>query len=120
MNIPYLLSSKGPNYQRGILITSVGAIEVHLEKTRHWKVTKMALFLHDNVPSHRVISNQKMLAYPGFHSLDHPANYNHLAPSVYQLIPEIKSTYKILSIFVRHGCHFCRVDLYGRTNFLIY
>jgi len=44
------LSSKRLNYQRGVLLISVGATEGHFEGKRRGKVTKGVLFLHENSP----------------------------------------------------------------------
>jgi len=56
------LSSKGPNYQRAILLISAGAIEGHFEGKRRGKVTKGVLFLHDNALAHRAFATQKKMA----------------------------------------------------------
>jgi len=63
-----------PNYQRGVLLVSAGAIEGHFEgKTpRGGKLTKGVLFFHDNAPAHWTLATQKKLAYLGFQCLDHP------------------------------------------------
>ena len=81
------------------------------------KVTKMVLFLHDNVPTHRAFAHQKKLAYLGFQCLDHPPYSPDLAPSDYHLFPGLKKTIKRSSFFVRRGRHCCRGDLVGRTTF---
>jgi len=48
-----LIIFQGPNFQRGVLLISAGAIEGHFEgKT---KVTKVVLFLHDSAPAHRTL-----------------------------------------------------------------
>ena len=80
------------NYQREVLLTSAGAIEGHFEgKTpSRGKVTKGALFLHDNAPAHRALATQKKLAYLGFQCLDHPPYSPDLAPSDYHLFPGLK------------------------------
>ena len=89
-----LLSSKGPNYQRGVLLIFYGAIEGHLKEKRRWKVTKAVLFLHDNVPAHRALATQDKLAYLGFHCLDHPPYSPDLAPSDYHLFPGLQKQLK--------------------------
>jgi hypothetical protein len=89
MHLPCRLSSKGLNTQRGVLVISVGAIKRILERKRHSKFTKLVFFFHDNAPSHRAVSSQKMLAYLSFHYVNDPAYYPDLAPSVHQVIPEL-------------------------------
>jgi len=93
---PHSLSSKGPNYQRGVLLISAGAIEGHFEgKTpRGGKVTKGVLFLHDNAPAYRALATPKKLAYLGFQCLDHPPYSPDLAPSDYHLFPGLKTQLK--------------------------
>ena len=114
---PHWLSSKGPNYQRGVLLISAGAIEGHFKGKRRGKFTKAVLFLHDNSPAHRALATQKKLAYLGFQCLDHPPYSPHLAPSDYHLFPGLKKTIESSPILVRRGGHCCRGDLVGRTTF---
>ena len=90
------LSSKGTNYQRGVLLISAGAIEGHFEgKTpRGEKVAKGVLFSHDNAPAHRALATRKKLAYLGFQCLDHPPYSPDLATSDYHLFPGLKKQLK--------------------------
>jgi len=87
-----------------------------LKEKRHGKVTKGVLFLHDNASAHRELATQKKLAYLVFQCLDHPPYSPDLAPSNYNLFPELK-TNKRSAFFFRRGGHCCRGDLVGRTNF---
>jgi len=84
---PHWLSSKGPNYQRGVLLISSGATDGHFEGERRGKFSKGVLFLHDNTPAHRALATQKKMAYLGFQCLDHPPYSPDLAPSDYHLFP---------------------------------
>ena len=68
----FSLSSKGPNYQRGVLFISAGAIEEHFEEKMPPEVHQGVLFLHNNAPVHWALATQKKLAYLGFQCLDHP------------------------------------------------
>jgi len=45
---PHWLSSKGLNYQRGVLLILAGAIEGHFEGKRPRECHQGVLFLHDN------------------------------------------------------------------------
>jgi hypothetical protein len=92
---PHRLSSKGPNYQRGVLLISDGAIEGHFEGKTPRKFTKGALFLHDNAPAHRALATQKKMAFLGFQCLDHPPYSLDLAPSDYHLFPGLKKQLKV-------------------------
>ena len=87
---PHWLSSKGPNYQRGVLLISAGATEGHFEgkTSRGGKLTEGILFLH------RVLAAQKKLAYLGFQCLNHPPYSPDLAPSDYHLFPWLKKQLK--------------------------
>ena len=84
---PHWLSFKGPNYQRGVLLTSAGTIEGHLKEKHRCKISKVVLFLHDNAPAHRTLATQKVLAYQGFQCLNYPLYSPDLAPSDYHLFP---------------------------------
>jgi len=88
------LSSKGPNYQHGVLLISAGAIEGHFEGNTLREVTKGVLFLHDIAPAHQALATQKKLAYLDFHCLDHPPYSPDLAPSDYHLFPGLKKQLK--------------------------
>ena len=84
--------SKGPNYQREVLLISSGAIEGHLEgKTPlGGKVTKGVLLAHDNAPVDRALATQKKMAYLGFQCLDHPHSSPDLGQPDYHLFPGLK------------------------------
>ena len=58
-----------------------------LKEKRRGKLTKWVLFLHDNIPGHRVLATQKKLAYLGFQCLNHPPYSPDLASSDYHLFP---------------------------------
>ena len=88
------LSSKGPNYQCGVLLISAGAIEGHFGGKTPQQVTKGVLFLHDNNPAHRALATQKKLAYLGFQCLDRPPYSPDLALLDYHLYPGLKKQLK--------------------------
>jgi len=56
-----------------------------LKEKRRGKVTKGALFLHDNAPAHRALATQKKLAHLDFHCLDHPLYSPDPGPTDYHL-----------------------------------
>ena len=60
----------------------------------HRKVTKGALFLHNNARAHWALATQKKLAYLGFQCLDHSPYSPDLAPSHYHLFPGLKKQLK--------------------------
>ena len=94
---PHWLSSKGSNYQRGVLVISAGAIERYFEGKTPREVHQGILFVHDNAPAHRALATQKKLAYLGSQCLDHPPYSNDLALSHYHLFPGLKK-----QVIVRH------------------
>jgi len=85
------LSSKGPNYQRGLLLISSGATEGYLKEKRREVFTKGFLLLHHNTPAHGALATQKKVAYLGFQCLDYPPCSPDLAPSDYHLFPGLKN-----------------------------
>ena len=118
---PPWLSSKGPNYQRGVLLISAVQLKDILKEKCRGKFTKGVLFLHDNALAHRALATQMNLAYLGFQCLDHPPYSPDLAPSDYHLFPGLKKkTIERSPFFVRRGGHCCRGDLVGRTNFWVF
>ena len=46
---------QGPNYQLGVLLISVGAIEGHYEGKTLRKIHQRSLVLHDNAPAYRTL-----------------------------------------------------------------
>jgi len=108
----HLLYSKGPNYQRGVLLISAGVIE-GLLKEKRGKFT----FLYNNAPAHPALAAKKKLAYLGFQYLDHPPYFPDLTPSDYHLFLGLKKTIAGSPLFVRCGDHCYHGDLVGRTKF---
>ena len=112
-----LFSSKGPNYQRGVLLISVGAIEGHLKEKCRGKVAKGVLFLHDNTPAHRDLQPRRnrptwasifFIAHPILRIWPHRTTTCSL---------DWKKTIESLPFFFRRGGNCCRGDLVGRTTF---
>ena len=69
------LSSKEPNYQRGVLLISAGAIEGHFGGK-----TPQEVHQDDNAPGHRALATHKEMALLGFQCLDHPTYSPDLSP----------------------------------------
>ena len=61
---------------------------------RRGMFTKVALFLHDNIPAHRALATQNKLAYLDFQCLDHPPYSPDLAPTDYHLFLGLKKQLK--------------------------
>jgi len=89
------LSSKGPNYQRGVLLISAGAIEGHFEGKTPRKGHQEALVLAPQCLGSPGTCSPEKLAYLGFQCLDHPPYSPDLAPSDYHLFPGLKNNRKI-------------------------
>jgi len=88
------LSSKGPNYQREVLLISLGATEGRLKEKRSGKFAKGVLFLHDNAPAYQALTTPKKLAYLSFQCLDRPPYSPDLATSEYHLFSGLKKQLK--------------------------
>jgi hypothetical protein len=93
---PRRLSSKGPNYQREVILISAGLVQLKeiLKVKRCGQVTKEVLFLHDDVPADWELATRKKLAYLSFQYLDHPSYCPDLTPSVYHLFSGLKKQLK--------------------------
>jgi len=96
---------KGQTINAGYYSSLLVQLEDILKETPHGKVTKGALFLHDNTPAHRAHATEKKLAYMGFHCLDHPPHSPDLAPLDYHLFPGLKKTIERSLFFTRRGGH---------------
>jgi len=83
-----------PNYQRGVLLISAGAIEGHFEGKTPRESYQACLVLARQCSAHRAHATQKKLAYVGFQCLDHPHSSPDLAPSDYHLFAGLKKQLK--------------------------
>ena len=92
---PHWLSFKGPNYQRGVILISAGAIEGYFEGKTPREDSQGGLFLSQQCSGSPALATQKKLAYLGFQCLDHPTYSPDLAPSDYHLFPGLKKQLKI-------------------------
>jgi hypothetical protein len=82
-----LIIFQRPNYQRGVLLISAGAIEGHFEGKTPREDHQGGLV---HAPAHRALATQKKLAYLGYRCLDYPPYSPDLAPSDYHLFPGLK------------------------------
>jgi len=114
---PHWLSSKWPNYQRGVLLISAGAIEEHFEGKRGGNITKGVLFLHDNAPAHWALA----IGLPELPMSWSPTLFSGSGPVGLPPVPWTeKRTIEMSPFFVRRWGHCCRGDLVGRTTFWIF
>jgi hypothetical protein len=65
-----------------------------LKENLRGKVTKIVLFLHDNVPPHCAHAVQKKQDYMGFRCLNYPPSSPDLALLNYHLVPGFKNQLK--------------------------
>jgi len=115
---PHWLSSKGPNYQRGVLLISAGATERHFDGKRLREVHQVCLVLVRQCPGSPGTYNPEETGLPGLPvCLDHPPYSSDLAPSDYHLFPGLKKTIESSPFFFRRGGPRCRGDLVERTKF---
>ena len=117
---PHWLSSKGPKYQRGVLLISAGAIEGHFEGKPPREVTKEVLFLHDNASAHRGTCNLEETSLPGIPVSWSPTLFSGSVPVGLPPVPWTEKTIAMSPFLVRRRSQNSREDLVGRTNFWIF
>jgi len=95
MATSYWLSSKRPNYQRGVLLISAGATEGHFEGKMLWEGHQGGgLVLAWQCPGSPGTCNTDETGLPGLPCLDHPPNSLDLALLDYHLFPGLKKQLK--------------------------
>ena len=87
---PHWLSYKGPNYQRGVLLISPGAIEGQFEGKTPREVHQGGLVLVRQCPGSPGTCNPEETGLPGLPCLDRPPHSPDLALSEYRLFPGLK------------------------------
>jgi len=92
-NLHHWLSSKSPNYQRGVLLICWCNWRTFWRKKAAGSSPRWSCSCTTN-PAHWAIASQKKLAYLGFQFIDHPPYSPDLAPSNYHLIPGLKKQLK--------------------------
>jgi len=111
---PHWLSSKSPNYQRGVLLIYAGAIEGHSE----WKTPQQGgLVLARKCPGSPGTCNPEATGLPGLLTSWSPTLFSGTGPVGLPPVPWTDKTFEMLPFFVRRGGHCCRGDLVGRTTF---
>jgi len=91
-----------------------------LKEKHRGKVTKGALFLHNNALAHWPLATQKKVAYLGFQCLDHPPYSSRSGPIGLPPAPWTEKTIERSPFFFRRGGHCCRGDLTGQTTFCFF
>ena len=114
------LSSKGPNYQRGVLLISAGAIEGHFEGKTPRERHQGGLVLARQFPGSPGPCNPEETDIPGLPMSWSPTLFSWSGPVG---LPFVLWTEKVIArspFFLRRGGHCCRGDLHGRTTFWIF
>jgi len=116
---PHWLSSKGPNYQHGVLLISAGATEGYLEGKMPWEGHQGDLVLARQRPSSLGSCNPEETGLPGLPMSWSPTLFSGSGPNGLPPVPWTEKTIERLPFFVRHGGHCRRGDLVGQTTFWI-
>ena len=113
------LSSKGPNYQRGVLLISAGAFEGHFEGKTQWEFHQGFLVHAPKFLASLGTCNPEETDPSGPPVSWSPTYPPDVAPSDYHLFLGLKEKIGSSPFFVRRGICSCRGDLVGRTTFWI-
>jgi len=111
---PHCLSSKGPNYQRGVLLISDGAIEGHFERKTRREVHQGGLFLARQCPGSQGTCNPEETGLPGLPMSCSPTLFSGSGPV---LFPGLKKKIDSSPFYFRRGDLCCHGNLVGRTTF---
>ena len=114
---PHWLSLKEPNYQRGVLLISAGAIEGYFEGKTPRESHQRGLVLA------RQCVGSPGTCNPGETRLPMswlPTIFSGSGPIGLPPVPCTKKTIERSPFIVGRGSHFCRRDLFGRTTFWIF
>jgi histone-lysine N-methyltransferase SETMAR len=76
-------------------------LRIAVKEKRRGKLTQVPLLLHDNAPAHRSQLGQAAVLECGFEEMLHPLYSPDLAPSDYDLFPNLKKTPARTEIFNR-------------------
>jgi len=114
------LSSKGPNYQRRVLLISVGANEGHFEGKAPREVHKGGLVLARQCPGSPGTCNPEKTGLPGLPVSWSPTLFSGSGPVALPPVPWTEKTIERSPFFVRRGGHCCRGDMVGRKIFWIF
>jgi len=113
---PHWVSSKGPNYQRGVLFISAGAIEGYFEGKTPREGHEGGLVLARQCPDSPGTCNTEQTGLPGLPVSWSPTLFSGSNPFGLPPVPWTEKTTERSPFLVRHGGHSCRGDLVGRTN----
>jgi len=113
---PHCLFSKWPNYQRGVLLISAGAIEGYFEGKTPREVYQRGLVLALQCPGSPGTCNPQKIGLPRLPLSCSLTLFSGSGPVGLPPVPWTEKN-KTLPFFVRRGSHCCRGDLVGGTKF---
>jgi len=119
-HLPHLISSKGPNYQRGDLVISVGATEGHFQGKTPRQGHQGGSVLAQQCPGSPDNCDPQETGLSGLPMSWSPTLFSGSGPVGLPPVPWTGKTIESSPFFVRRGSHCCRGDLVGRTNFYIF
>jgi len=111
------LCSKGPNYQRGVLVISANASEGHFEGETPREVHQGSLVLARQCPGSPGTCNPEENGLPGLTMSWQTTFFSGSGPVGLLTLPRTEKTIERSPFFVRRGGHCYRGDLVGRTIF---
>jgi len=114
---PHWLSSKGPNYQRRVLLISAGTIEGHFEGKTPWEVHEGGLVLAWQCFGSPGTCNLEETGLSWLPVSWSPTLFSGSGPVGLPPVPWTEKTIERSPFFVRRGGHCCCKDLIGRTTF---
>jgi len=117
---PHWLSSKGPNYQRGVLLVSAGATEGQFEGKTPREDHQGGLVLAWQCPGSQGTCNPEETGLPGLPVSWSPTLFSGRGPVGLPPVPWTGKTIERSPFFVRRGGHCCRGNLVEQTTFWIF
>ena len=114
---PHWFPSKGPNYQRGVLLISAGATEGHFEGKTPRRGHQEGLVLEQQRPGSPCPCNPEETGLPGLRMSWSPILFFGSGPVGLPSVLWTEKTIERSQFFVLSLGHCCRGDLLGRTNF---
>ena len=117
---PHWLPSKGPNYQRGVLLVFPGAIEKHFEGKTPREGHQEGLVLTRQCPGSPGTSNPKETGLPGLPASWTPTLFSESGPVGLPPVPwaEINNWRFAVFLLTRNLCY--PWDLVGRTFWIFF
>ena len=114
---PHWLSSKGPNYQRVVLLISAGATEGHFEGKPPREGHQRGFVLARQCPGSPGTCKPEETGLPGLPMSWSPTLFSRSGPIWLPPVPWTEKAIERSPFFVRRGDHCCRGGLVGRTTF---